>query len=340
MPIPRSMSFALGFAGGLWVLAARTTTEHAARALGRRFHLGAAEPFLNALVLLALVAVGLVALHWVATRTATLRGVNALPKRASTWHEWRMGAALGWAMAVAAVLPVMLSGNLAPNFWLQAHGLVLTVLSLTTLLVLTLAIEVVFRGYIFMRMVRALGPTVATLLMSCVYAGVWAFHPAATKLSVLLAFLFGILYSLAYLRTHAIWLGWGLHFAWAASVGVLFGLPVGGIDAYAAMVDSGTVGSAWLSGGLYGPEGGLPALLVVAAGFVALYQVTRELAWEHTHEPIVAAGYAMDIAPPAAHVAMEKAAAPAALVQILASTPSAASTSPAMEQHLRETREP
>ena len=44
----------------------------------------------------------------------------------------------------------------------------------------------------------------------------------------------------------------------------------------------------------------------------------------------------MDIAPPAAHTAMETAAAtaPAPLVQILGSTPTAASTNPVIEQHL------
>ncbi len=38
----------------------------------------------------------------------------------------------------------------------------------------------------------------------------------------------GVLLSIAWLRTHGLWLPWGLHFAWNASLGILFGLPVSG----------------------------------------------------------------------------------------------------------------
>jgi hypothetical protein len=65
-----------------------------------------------------------------------------------------------------------------------------------------------------------------------------------------------------------------------------------------------------------------------------LYSLTRDLAWEYTQPVIVAAGYPMDVAPPAEHIKMEQATAPA-LVQILATTPSEASTMPVIEQHLR-----
>ena len=38
----------------------------------------------------------------------------------------------------------------------------------------------------------------------------------------------GVLLSIAWLRTHGLWLPWGIHFAWNASIGLLFGLPVRG----------------------------------------------------------------------------------------------------------------
>ena len=62
--------------------------------------------------------------------------------------------------------------------------------------------------------------------------------------------------------------------------------------------------------------------------------MTREYAWLYTYKPIVAAGYPMDVKPPAAHTAMEQAPAPPPpLVQIMP-LPSAPPPSPVSPLHL------
>jgi uncharacterized protein len=330
------MEFALFLTGGLWALAARTAADHAADGFAVRFHLDLFEPLMAAAFLVFLLLTGFAAINWIAIHTGAIRGVNALPSRPTAGREWGIGAALGWALLVIAVLPMMLAGDLHPHFWFQPRAFGLALVSLLTLLLLTLAQEAVFRGYLFARLIRAMGPTLATLLMSCIYATVFGFHPQATRLSIFVAFLMSLLFSLAYLRTHALWLPWGLHFAWSACTGALFGLPVAGFpNVYSSIVDSNSAGSEWLTGGLYGPEGSLITVAVVLVGMGVLYALTRDLAWAYTHPPIVAAGYPMDVAPPAEHVKMEKAAAPAPLVQILAATPTASSTMPVIDEHLR-----
>ena len=65
-----------------------------------------------------------------------------------------------------------------------------------------------------------------------------------------------LLLCLCWLRTHGLWLLWGLHFAWAASTGVLFGLPLGGNLSFSSVVDTRAAGSAWLTGGELRPSGG------------------------------------------------------------------------------------
>ena len=329
------MEFALFLTGGLWALTARTAAEHAASGIGYRFGLGLYEPLLSAAFLVFLLLVGFASINWIAIRGATLRGVNALPARSTAGSEWQMGAALGWAMVMAAVLPMAMAGDLHPSFWLQPRAFGVTLLSLLTLLLVTLGQEALFRGWLFARLIRATGPTLATLLMSLIVAAVSAVHPLATARSVFIVFLLNVLFSMAYLRTHALWLPWGLHFAWSACTTVLFGLPVEGASEYTSIVDTNVSGAEWMTGRFYGPEGALFTLAVVIVGMAVLYALTRDLAWQYTHRPIVAAGHPMDVAPPAAHTAMEQAATPAPLVQILASTPIESSTIPAVEEHLR-----
>ena len=168
----------------------------------------------------------------------------------------------------------------------------------------------------------------ATLVLALIFTAWTPESLSAPILSSLLTMLFGIVLAIAYLRTHGLWLPWGLHFAWAVSMGRLFGLPVRGVTQFTAVVDTRAVGPMWLTGGSYGPAAAVLALPMLLLGAVVLYRTTRDYAWHYTHVPIVAAGYAMDVAPPPAHQAMEAAAKTPALVQILPSTPQGGGVNP------------
>ena len=330
------MQFALFVTGLLWLLAAHTAAQHLGEGIATRFTLTIWQPLLQEIFFLLLLLFGSTALSWIATRTSGIRRNNALPKRETSAHEWQLGAALGWILLLAAVLPMMAAGSLHPAFWFAPRAWMLAGIALITIATGTLALEVAFRGYIFQRLIDATGPVVASILLSIVYALFASFRPNSTSLSVFVTFLAGLLFSMAYLRTHALWLGWGLHFAWNAAMGVLFGLPVGGVILYSSLVDTDTGGAAWLTGGAYGPEGALFTAALMIIGMFVLYRVTRDYAWQYTHAPIVAAGIAMEVAPPKAHTDMEAATAakPAPLVQIISTTPTAPSTMPVIADHL------
>ena len=272
-----------------------------------------------------------------ASRSLNLRSANALPKRPTTGQEWLRGAALGWGMLLAVAVPMMLLGVLHPQVWLAAHSWGLALLSLVTLALMTLALELAFRGYPFLRLIAAVGPFAATVVLSLVYALLSLLRPNSTAWSFAVTFVMGVLFSMAYLRTHALWLGWGIHFAWNAAMAVLLGLPVAGDANYSSLVTTTASGPVWFSGGWYGPEGAAPSIVITLAALAVLYRLTRNYAWEYTHPPIIAMGYPVTIAPPAAHTAMEDAAAaqPAPLVQILATTSTSSSTLPIIDDHLR-----
>ncbi len=332
--LPRSLHIALFAIGLLWVLAARTGAQSAAEGISRALHADLLRPLLNAIFLLVLLPTGFTALNWVATRNGSLRSTNALPVRSSAWREWQKGAALGWTLVLFSVLPLALAGVLHPQFWTAPRAWALLVLSLTTLLFSSLAIELAFRGFLFRSLIAATGPATATLILSLIYAFAATSSLGTAPFSFTVALLLGVLFSFAYLRTHALWFGWGLRFGWLASMGVLFGLPLAGSVDFASVIATGSSGPAWFSGGLYGPEGALLTVPVVLAGIVALYRLTRNYAWQYTHPPIVPAGYPMDVPPPAAHAAMEASAAPLPLVQILGTTSTHPSTEPVITRSI------
>jgi membrane protease YdiL (CAAX protease family) len=324
--------------GLIWLIASLFLCGPASQSLTARLNLPAFEPLLEQAFLLILLLLGFGLLN----NRAPVRETSALPKRSTTKQEFSRGAALGWAMLLVAMIPMALTGSLHLAFTLNLPTLVLTLLSLATIALTTLALAVAFRGYLFARLIDATSPTIATLIVSLALAAASIRNPNSTLTSVLATFLFSILLAITYLRTHALWLGWGLHFAWAAATAVLFGLPAAGNASYTSVLSTDTTGPTLLTGGPYGPEAAAFTLLVLLATVPVLYRISRDYEWQYTHPPIIPAGYPMDIAPPAAHTAIEASAAsaPAPLVQILGSTPTAASTLPVIDDHLRSDRNP
>jgi membrane protease YdiL (CAAX protease family) len=326
----RTLQFALFITSVVWFLAADTVAGRAARGISVRFGLTADRPLLTSVFLLFLLALGFSILQAVARRRSSIREVLGLPKRPTARREWQLGAALGWTLVLLAVLPMALAGTLNIQLWTQPRAFGLLLLNLITLAVAALAEEVAFRGYPFRRLIEAIGPVAATITMSLLFGLGHALNPGANWTSTLVTMLAGLLLSIAWLRTHGLWLGWGFHFAWNTSMGILFGLPISGINDFASIVQTRSFGRPWLTGGDYGPEGANFTAVILLIGIVILIRITRDYAWHYTYVPIVAAGYPMEAQPPAAHVAMEqqaqqaqqaKSAAAVSLVQILPATP-------------------
>lgn len=320
--IPRGFHLVLAITALLWAAASNAIAERSAAGITLKLSIYTLQPLLASLFLLFLIVVGYALLDRIATRGGSLAAILTLPRRAGWQREWGIGAAAGWALALAVVLPPLLSGHLNGHVYFDLRLTGLALLSLATLVVFTLVEELIFRGYAFRRLIEALGPSWASVVMSVVFALVLlrASQPSRLMNGFLVSALFGLILAMAYLRTHGLWLGWGVHFAYRAVTAVILGLPIAGRVDFSSITDTYARGPQWLTGGQFGLDAAWLTVPLMLGGFALVYRLTRWYAWEYTHPPIVPGGYEVTVAPPAAHVAMEKAAAPP-LVQILASTP-------------------
>lgn len=255
-------------------------------------------------------------------------------------REFGLGLALGWGGIVACVLPIALFGSLVVTLWNTPRQYGLFLLNLLVLGVAGLAEEVAFRGYPFQRLIEAVGPTTATILMAVFFGLIHLRNPGATSASTLVTVLSGVLLATAYLQTRALWLPWGFHVGWNWVMALLFGLPVSGLN-FSAVVDSNPIGPVWLTGGAYGPEGSLTAVIVLVIGLVVLVRVTRDYAWKYAQPVIVAAGYPVDLDAAQSRVheaAQANASEPAVprLIQIAPSTSQSPSAMPCLDaSHLQ-----
>ncbi len=193
-------------------------------------------------------------------------------------REWLTGFAVGGAL-ISAVVLALFAAHLV-RFAAGAHSGASLAVSLARasvfLFLAAMAEEVSFRGYPLQRLQEALGPFGAVAILSALFGLGHLQNPAATALSTVNTMLAGALMAIGYLRTRGLWLPIGLHFSWNFFMGALFSLPVSGIPISANLISARVAGPVWLTGGEYGPEGGV-ILTVLCLGAVAWLARSRAI---------------------------------------------------------------
>jgi CAAX protease family protein len=195
---------------------------------------------------------------------------QGLPLAPGWRRQFWAGCGLGFVLVTIAVAAVGVLGTLKFHATLNSHSLIRMILVLWVLLVGSLAEELMFRGYPFQRLVEAIGSGGAILVFSALFGLVHLMNPGASFWGLFNTVAIGVVLSLAYLRTRALWLPWGIHFAWNATLGVVFGLPVSGICLFNIVIRATATGSHWLTGGTYGLEASLPGAVVVLVGLIVV----------------------------------------------------------------------
>lgn len=157
--------------------------------------------------------------------------------------------------------------------------------------------ELVSRGYQLTNLAEGLnlpgiGPTGAILLAwvlsSSFFGLLHAFNPNATVLSTLNIALAGMMLGLGYVLTGELAIPIGLHIAWNFFQGNVFGFPVSGRDPTGAtFLTTEQAGPDLLTGGPFGPEGGLLAPAAMALGlFLISLHVRRRTGKLSPHTPL------------------------------------------------------
>lgn len=131
--------------------------------------------------------------------------------------------------------------------------------------------ELLFRGILFRWIERIGGSWAALIITSALFGLGHILNPNATWFSSFaIAMEAGILLGGAYMLTRSLWLPIGLHAAWNFTQGFVWDVNVSGIEEH-GLVKAQLSGPALLSGGEFGLEGSLIAVVVatsVGAWFV------------------------------------------------------------------------
>jgi len=197
------------------------------------------------------------------------------------WRDFLMGCAVG-GLAIALAVGIAKLGG-AVTFEAATHAgapiaersmLLAAAAAVLFFLVAAAFEELLFRGFAFQALLHNIGPVAALALTSVPFGVAHLTNPSATVFSTINTVLAGVWLGVAYLATRSLWLATALHFSWNFVMAFFFGLPVSGLVTVdrLALVYGKSGSPEWLSGGSYGPEGGLAATIVLAAATIFIYR--------------------------------------------------------------------
>jgi membrane protease YdiL (CAAX protease family) len=193
-------------------------------------------------------------------------------------HEALVGIAFGAVLMLAVAALIYLAGGvrfeldpkrgiaaLAYGVWFFTWGAVLE--------------ELLFRGFVFQRLVNGIGAPIALLVMAALFAIAHLDNPGMQGSTLVWATidtgLGAILLGLAYLRTASLALPIGIHFGWNWVQGSLLGFDVSGFTQSGWLAPHLLAGPQWLNGGAFGPEASVFSVVVDVTAILLFWRWKR-----------------------------------------------------------------
>jgi CAAX protease family protein len=215
-------------------------------------------------------------------------GVYGLPLRSAFRKDFWIGTLIGFA-AISASLLAIFSFHGFRLTGLAIHGR--TILSAmaawgATFILVGLAEEFAFRGYLQFTLTSGIGFWPSAILLSALFGLAHAGNPGESKAGLFSVVLFGLLFCLFLRRTGNLWWAVGFHAGWDWGQTFFYGVADSGIAPYHNLLNSAFTGPRWLTGGTVGPEASLftPVVLVLVAVLFTRFYTLEPFGLRHQRQ--------------------------------------------------------
>jgi membrane protease YdiL (CAAX protease family) len=223
---------------------------------------------------------------WVTVRWVDRRKFSSLGLQFGRkwWHDFAFGAFLGSFLMVLIFLTELAFGWITvegtlfshpdyTNFWLAM------IVYAFQFICVGIYEEIFSRGYQLINLSegfsfikdRKTGLLISYLITSSIFGLMHAINPGATPASVLNIMAAGLFLGLGMILTGRMGLSIGLHITWNFFQGNIFGFPVSGTETGVSLIQITQRGNELLTGGSFGPEGGLISILAILMGMACIF---------------------------------------------------------------------
>ena len=217
----------------------------------------ALSPPLTLIVGLVTAAAALLGYRWVVRRTEH-RATDEL-SRTGAVSALARGTLIGVGLFASVILNIAFLDGYRVLGWGSPAGAIALVGFMAAAAVTE---ELIFRGILFRIIEQWTGTWTALVLTAALFGLSHLFNPHATVWGALaIAVEAGAMLAAAYAATRTLWFPIGLHFGWNCAAGAIFSTEVSGNDTPEGLLHAVMNGPTALTGGEFGPEGSVYAVL-------------------------------------------------------------------------------
>jgi uncharacterized protein len=196
-------------------------------------------------------------------------GDYGLPLRSAFGKDFIPGVLVGFLAISSALLGIFAFHGFRLT-GLAIHGDTIpaaTAAWAAAFVIVGLAEEFLFRGYLQFTLTTGMGFWPAAILLSALFALAHGRNPGESASGLLVIVVFALLFCLFLRRTGNLWLAVGFHAGWDWGQTFFYGVPDSGLKPYHNLFNSTFTGPHWLTGGSVGPEASVftPIVLVIIA---------------------------------------------------------------------------
>lgn len=207
-------------------------------------------------------------------------GEYGLPFRSAFRKDFWIGTLVGFLSISGCLLGIFAFHGFHLT-GLAIHGS--TIASATaawgaTFVIVGLAEEFSFRGYLQFTLTTGMGFWPSAVLLSALFGLAHRGNPGESTFGLLSVVLFGLLFCLFLRRTGNLWWAVGFHAGWDWGQTFFYGVADSGIAPYHNLFGSAFNGPRWLTGGTVGPEASVftpVVLVIVGLLFTRVYRENR-----------------------------------------------------------------
>ncbi|MFD2942547.1 CPBP family intramembrane glutamic endopeptidase [Flavobacterium notoginsengisoli] len=178
-----------------------------------------------------------------------------------------IGVAIGFTLQSLTILVMYLNGNYSIT---KVNPISYILIPFAIMFTVAIIEEVLVRGIILRIMEEKLGTYISLTFTSILFGILHLANPHGTLISGICITTAGFLLGAAFIYSRNLWFPIALHFAWNFTQSGIYGAITSGNEKTNNLVEAQIQGPEFITGGAFGPEGSIQAIVFCALGTIVL----------------------------------------------------------------------
>ncbi|WJS95896.1 CPBP family intramembrane metalloprotease [Flavobacterium johnsoniae] len=178
-----------------------------------------------------------------------------------------IGISIGFILQSLTILVMYLNGNYSI---VKINPVTFILIPFAIMFTVAIIEEVLVRGIIFRIMEEKLGSYISLAISSVLFGALHLANPHGTLISGICITTAGFLFGAAFMYSRSLWLPIAIHFAWNFTQSGIYGAITSGNEKTNNLVEAQIQGPEFITGGAFGPEGSIQAIVFCALATILL----------------------------------------------------------------------